>query len=400
MKFLTEQELGDIYEKCVEVLSKNGVEVKYPKALDLLAAAGAQVDRATEMVRFPKDVIQAAIDNVPRTVTLGATVIPDPVGRRFAESHSGSNMYYDTKLKRYREATVTDVAEFAQLQEQLPEATITSYPFPNDVPKQTADIYALRHHLENTAKPTVVLPLEADAIPYLFELLKVVHGSANDLSNRAPASIINSMVSPFIYKPIDLEAIMQGGRHGIPLQIATCTIAGVSSPITVAGHIVVAGTEILAGLVMAQMLNPGCPCIANPELAKLDMATGSAYIAGIEDYLCTAGVTQMAKEVFQVPVATKMITDSHAPDAQAAFEKGVGGYMGALSGADVLVGLGGTGAALGLSPLQLIMDDSFVTVIRRAAAGIAVNEDTLAMKDILSTKPGGTFLQNIHTVKH
>ena len=65
LKLLTTEEITTIYEKCQEVLSKKGMKIDHPHALKMLDKAGARVDFESRQVRFPKDIIKAALDNVP-----------------------------------------------------------------------------------------------------------------------------------------------------------------------------------------------------------------------------------------------------------------------------------------------------------------------------------------------
>jgi trimethylamine---corrinoid protein Co-methyltransferase len=395
---LSEGQLDQLHDVCVGLLRDNGVQIHHPEARALCLEAGAEVDAQSATVKFPADVVAAALRSAPSEITVGGVPIGgDSVG---AEVHAGANMYHDPLTGEHREATSADVREFARLQQVLPEVTIAAYPFPTDTPAATQDIHALRLHLEHTSKPTVVLSLEMGSIPYLFEMLQVVWGDATALKADPPVSMINSMASPFVFKAIDVETIRQAGLHGIPVQLATCTIAGVSSPATVAGHIAVAAAEILASIVLAQVMTPGAPCIANPMLAKLDMVSGSAYLCAVEDFLCSAAVVELARHKFGVPTATKLETDSCCLDEQTGFEKCLQPQLFLQSGCNVIVGLGSSASAMEDSPLQLIIDDAFMSVVRRANAGISTGAEQIALDDILDAGPGGEFLGRKHTRKH
>ena len=67
-KLITDSEVALLHEKCLYLLIHKGVSVEYPKALDILVKAGAQVDHATQMVRFPRDIIEAALQSAPQIV--------------------------------------------------------------------------------------------------------------------------------------------------------------------------------------------------------------------------------------------------------------------------------------------------------------------------------------------
>ena len=66
LELLTAEEVGDIHDKCLRYLSTKGVKVDHQEALRILDKAGARVDFDSQRVRFPKDVIEEALQTVPR----------------------------------------------------------------------------------------------------------------------------------------------------------------------------------------------------------------------------------------------------------------------------------------------------------------------------------------------
>ena len=72
MRFLTDDEKDLIHEQTLRVLEQAGIAYNLPEAIDLLAAAGAQVDRQTLRARVPRELVAAALQTVPRRVLLAA----------------------------------------------------------------------------------------------------------------------------------------------------------------------------------------------------------------------------------------------------------------------------------------------------------------------------------------
>ncbi len=71
-----------------------------------------------------------------------------------------------------------------------------------------------------------------------------------------------------------------------------------------------------------------------------------------------------------------------------------------LSGSDIIGQAGQLDTGKATSPIQLIIDNTIVKVIKRIISGVEVNDDTLAYQDILDTKPGNHFLEREHTMLH
>ena len=406
LKLLTTEEITTIYEKCQEVLSKKGMKIDHPHALKMLDKAGARVDFESRQVRFPKDIIKAALDNVPQRFLLAGRderhdiVLPDPNGAFHVRNGSGAFRYFDPESDVFRYATLADVKACAQFVEALDEIRFCAFPSPTDAPKQTADIHALKILFENTSKHINVQPYSAESVEYLLELAQVVAGSAA-LSMRPIISLSPNAFTPLGLKAYDVEVILQSTRLGVPIHCWSLPSAGATSPITIAGSILLMGVEILCMIVLSQLLQPGTPVIADPFPFTTDMATGNSLNSSVEVILTTAAAVEYIKSAYRVPVHTYGFgTDSPVTDGQASTETTLKGLMASLAGADLLSGAGMVESINGFSLIQLIVDHNLVSILRRLNKGIKVDDDTLAWKEILNTDPGGHFLERTHTLEH
>ena len=91
---------------------------------------------------------------------------------------------------------------------------------------------------------------------------------------------------PLRWTNLALEIFKRSAGHGIPTTINGEPMAGVSGPVTLAGSAAVGTAEILAGLVINQILEPGRPCVFNLGLAHtFDMRTSIAVTGGPENHL-------------------------------------------------------------------------------------------------------------------
>ena len=68
--YLSELEKDFLHEKTLEVLAKVGVAYNTPAAIELLASAGAEVDRDALTAKLTWDLIEPCLKTVPRTVLL------------------------------------------------------------------------------------------------------------------------------------------------------------------------------------------------------------------------------------------------------------------------------------------------------------------------------------------
>lgn len=72
----------------------------------------------------------------------------------------------------------------------------------------------------------------------------------------------------------------------------------------------------------------------------------------------------------------------------------------ALTGSNVIYGMGMLEMGMTMSYEQLLIDQEIVRMIRRIMQGIAVNKDTIALDVIQKVGPAGNYLGERHTLKY
>ena len=404
---LSESDISTIYEKCVEVLSGQGVKVDHELALERLGDAGAMVDVDTRMVKFTRETIEAALRSAPKEfVAKGGAekhdlLLPHPERSFYTSSCIQSMLYHDPDTGGFRDVTEDLFAEWCQLIEVLPNIDACAIQTPMDVPPETADVHGLNVQLQNTSKPLNVLAYCMESVPYLFELLLARAGSEEALRERPLLWFDPTSLSPLVYKDMDLETIMLCCKYGVPVAPCSLVLGGGTGPITPAGGALLVGVEVLAMIVMVQLLAPGHPVLASGYNSTLDMATGNANIASVETGLAQAAAAQFMKAAFGVPVLMASLwTDSYVSDGQTVMAKSLNATFNAMAGADVSYGAGRLGGSTLASPAQLVIDDRMTAILRRYVDGVQVDEDTLGLDAILQAGPGGHYIKLKHTLKH
>ena len=93
-----------------------------------------------------------------------------------------------------------------------------------------------------------------------------------------------------------------------------------------------------------------------------------------------------------------MLRDAKTLDAQAGFETGMIGTVTGLI-ADLMDGMQ-LDMDLVVDFPDLIFCDDCMAAVRRMAATLVIDEDTLALETMKDVGPGGTFLSQDHTFQH
>ena len=378
-KVLTAEEVGVICDKAKKILSDKGVQVDHEEVLKRLSKAGAQVDFATQMVRLPRNIIDAALKVVPRKFTYGGhsgqkdLTVPHPDGLFYTLINTGSRNYLDPETNDFRPLTLDNMREWAQLCEAVDEIDFCSINTPRDVPEETCDIHALKAVFENTRKHVILQPFSFDSVKYLFELAVAAAGSKEEFRKHPTISPFVPFNSPLLLADYNAEIMLQCAEHKAPITDDSLPSVGATSPVTIAGTVLLATVEILSVAVMAQLLGEGTPVIARPLVWGFDMATSRSIHGNIDTILADMAAVQVFKEGFQMPTMTYGFgNDSYLPDEEAAIQSAQRGLLVVPAGADVIGAAGRMNAMSASSPVQLMIDKGLVNIFKRSKKGARV----------------------------
>ena len=72
----------------------------------------------------------------------------------------------------------------------------------------------------------------------------------------------------------------------------------------------------------------------------------------------------------------------------------------AVTGSNVIYGMGMLEMGMTMSYEQLLIDEEYVRMIRRILQGIPVNKDTIGLDVIKAVGPAGNYLSQRHTLKY
>lgn len=408
LSFFNSEQVNYLRDKVFDLLEHHGVKLDpHPEMQRILIDAGVQVDKHTGTVKFPRPVMENFIAQAPQNFPLGARTenqvleLPRPDGTFYCRTGTGAHGWIEPESGATRKVRTTDLAAWAKLINQLDDINFIPYLFSNDVPVQTADIHGLATLLKNTDKHIWVQPYSTASIEHLIKMGEVVAGGRDVLKNNPVISMIACSLTPRAFKYMDIEIILQSSRAQLPIHACSLPGAGGTAPVTLPAVILLATAEILAMLGMAQAVVPGTPVVACPIIFSTDMRTGRSLQSSVEAIKCASGAVQFIKAAFNLPTHNYGSgTDAPFPDGQSMSERSVlSTFMGA-SGLDILGGAGQLEVATVVSPLQLIVDNEIVSMVRQIMKGLTFDDDNIAWEVLTETQPGDHFLVSEHTLRH
>jgi trimethylamine--corrinoid protein Co-methyltransferase len=292
---------------------------------------------------------------------------------------------------------VQDVCDSAKVLNALENATtITPFFTPQDVPGSLMALAMYRHTLPHTTKPVHGPGVQTAAeVRYMVRMARVI-GSPQEVLTFGI-----SPLSPLTFPDDVVEAIMETARNGVPLGPLPCPIAGATSPMSLAGSLTQQNAEVLASIVLAQLVHPGLPIIYCGRLDMMEPRTGFSVWGGVEGGLASAATVQIA-HAYGLPVNVYgFSTNAHTLDIQNGYERALNAIIPALAGADELSGIGEMEAGVMGSYAQMVCDDEIAASVHRLLRNFQVDEDSLAVDVIKAVMDGErNFLSQVHTVRY
>jgi len=395
---LTDEEVEAIHQATLRILSEVGIVLTQPEARQVLTGAGAMV--RDDQVLLPPDLVERAVAQCQRQVTIrgrsGQTVV---LGDGCLHWHNlgGARDVYDPHTDQCRPATIQDVRDSARLLDALDSATtITPFFTPQDVPGPLMSLAMYRYTLPHTTKP-----VQGPGVQTAAEVRRVARMAA---VVGPPAEVLTlgvSPVSPLTFPDDVAEAMMETARLGVPLGPLPCPTAGATAPMSLAGALAQQNAEVLASVVLAQLIRPGLPIVYCGRLAMMEPRTGVSVWGGVELGLASAATVQIGHR-YGLPVNVYgLSTNAHVLDLQNGYERALNAAVPALAGADELSGIGEMEAGVMGSFAQMVCDNEIAAGVRRLLQGLAVDEEALAVEVITAVMDGPrNFLGELHTVHY
>ena len=404
---LSPPELDRLREAVFAVLADVGVRFPLPRALDVLSAHGAVVDRSRDMARLPRRLVEGALATAPAEFTLCGR---DPScdlpldGRHCYLSNDASGVFViDPASGERRASTLADVADSARFCDALPEIAFAWGPIvaAGDVPVGPRALHEAAAVLANTTKHFQAVTCVGERpARLLVEMAAAVAGGADELRRRPPVSLVACPVDPLGNDAVSLEAGLVCAAAGVPCGVLSLTLGCGTAPATLAGNLVVNAAAVLADLVLLQLASPGAPVFFAGAPSVMDLRTGGYTGGGPEDDVLAAAATQLGHS-FGLPVNMgTMATGAKEPGWQAAVDDALSTAASVLAGADMMSGAGLLDGSRTLSYPHLVMETEVYRIAARLAEGFTVDDETLALDAIGRVGPGGTYLADPHTRRH
>ena len=405
VRFLDDGQLDRLQEATLHVLETVGVKFPDERSLEILASGGCRVDKATQVVTFPREVVSRAMATAPRTYTMAGR--KPEFDLRLAEGTS----YYtldgcgvaalDPGSGQERPSRKSDLEAQARVADWLPGIGFIWPTVSAQDHGRTSQLHELDAVYNNSVKHFQAMVMGERAARFAVEMATVVAGSREELRRRPVLSNLVCSVAPLAQDGPGLESALVMAEAGIPVGILSMPTLGTTAPSTSAGAFVVGDAECISGIVLLQLAFPGAPVFHSIMKAYADPRTGNYVGYSLNSGTARYAPVEIAHHWGLPSLAACFGTDAPRPGTWlAASDVAQDPVLGALSGAELVTGLGLDRTYTLLTPEGIILDYELYERARYAVMRLDVDDETLALDVIADVGPGGHYLAELHTRKH
>ena len=403
-RVLADGQVARVHFATLEVLERTGVVVHHSEARDMLAGAGATIAEKNR-VKLPAWLVEKALASAPSRVVLcnrnGERKLLLERERCYFGCSTDCFDYLDPVSGARRLFKPEDGRDMALVADFLPNISFANRAgWGIGIREGLRERIQFKQLLTILSKPMGIGCGDIDVLRDVLAMAEIVVGGREALA-RAPFVFHTAEpTSPLQHGQDALDRLFLCADWGIPFVYYPMPMMGTSTPASFASTLAVGSAEVLSGLVLHQLRDPGAPFIYGSISTIMDMRSGVCSYGAPEMDLMVAAMTQLSHYYGLPMYGTAGCSDAPEVDAQAGAEVLASVLFALLSGANLVHDVGLIGHCTAVGPEMLVLADEIIEMARRACQAIEVSDETLLLDQIDRVGPGGSHLAEEHTLTH
>ena len=400
---LSPEGLAAIDDGAMRILEEIGIDFLHEDAKAHLKAAGADVDPATNRVRFDRALVREWVAKAPSsfTITPRNPQREVPIGGRHQVFTNVSSPPNASRLGRARRPCTRgrfrDLCKLTQYFTCIHMAG--GYPVePVDIHPAVRHLDCVRDKLVLTDKVVHTYSLGAGRVEDAIEMVRIAGGLGDEEFDARPRMFTNiNSTSPLIHDTPMLDGAMRLAKRGQVVIVTPFTLAGAMAPVTLAGAIAQQTAEALSAIVLLQQVNPGAPVVMGSFTSNVDMKSGAPAF-GTPEYMRATQMSGQIARRYGLPMRASNACAANCPDAQAAWESAFSLWACTSGHANVVYHAAGwLEGGLCASYEKFVMDCETLQQMIAYNKPIGVTEDDIAVEAIAEGNIARHFFGIQHT---
>ena len=400
---LIQEVLTEIHNHTIDILSRRGFRFSWPEAVEIFKKHGFRT--SDDIVYFTGDQVEEALASVPSEVTILAR---DPQHSLKLDLDTvafglGRGAIYMLDIYGgHRQSTMADLIQASKLAQQLPEVQHWQpLVFPNDIPNEHVPMALTRTMLTYQTKPDLIAgPRELGLVLLAFGGVKTKDAIEMSRKGYSYGQATVNVLSPLTLPESACRLLVEFVQIGLATQITPMPLAGSTAPCTLMGVVIQQNCEVLAPLVLSQLVNPGCPMLYGNMGSGSDMRSMGGSFGSPESRLVEQIAGKMAKHYGLLSRGGIGITDSGYEGFQAGAEALLQAQNAIACRSNLAIGMGIMGGYMGASLIKIMLDAELVNYVRSFYRKIDLTEKSTAADIIADMSFDGNYVTSAHTLNH
>ena len=401
MQTFTRQELDMLHNASMEILDRTGMDFNHEKTARLFKSHGIKTE-GTKVFLTEKQVL-AALDTVPSKFKIHARNPEKSVDvgeDSFIFMPTGGAPNVAEPDGSQRPATLADFINCCKLVHTSDQLDMGGYIMvqPNDIPAETSHLDMISNYFLFCDKPVFGGSATVTAALDTIEMAGLFFGGKEALKQKPVMNAVANVASPLQFSEEQTEVIVAMAEYNQPTILTNMILAGASGSISLPSLLALQNAEILAGIVLSQLVSPGAPVVFGSTSAPMDMKTMTSAVGASETLKIANATTQLARYYKLPSRCGGGLTDAHLPDGQAFAESALMLSTVVRNGVNVVYhSCGQMGSFISMSFEKWMIDEEICKTVRELICPIDLSPDSFDTDLIHDIGIGGQYLTHPKT---
>lgn len=400
MNYQTER-MMQLHKAAMEIVETVGMKFHHPRAIEILKEHGIRCEE--NVAYFTEEQLMYWVRKAPFCFTLygndekyncnfgGHEVNPaPPYGAPYITEPDGKR----------RAATTQDYVDFIKLFEANDNYKTNGGPIVaiDEVEPRLGALAMWYAAYTHSQKVMMIHTGDKAVMDALIEASETAWGGKEALKEKPRMFTIVDVNSPMQFGNQMTETLIALAEAGQAFTVANCSMAGSTSPVTLAGTVALIIAENLPVIALAQMVRPGTPVLLGSQSCTADMATGQIAGGSPEGALCYKYAADLAAFYGLPSRGGGAITDSKIVDPQSGYESMITLMACYENHMNMIIHAAGILNGYNAVSFEKVLQDfEILNYAKRYVREFDINEETLALDCIKEVGHSGEYLTSEHT---
>ncbi|MBN1316602.1 MAG: trimethylamine methyltransferase family protein [Anaerolineales bacterium] len=403
ISILDPAELEKIQNKSLQLLEEVGIAVGDPECRDILVRNGAKSVGQSDTVRLPREMVLEAVSQLTGAFSvydMHNVPIPLPSVRPLAGSRVRMPRFLEYGAKDSRQVCRQDSTNLCQLTAHLSQykwTVVIDTPASDGLPGLDLE-ETMGRAFAITGHPVFTAPTTETGMQRVIELASAACESG-DVDKTPCTGVAVNTTSPLQMAGEECRVFRRAVEAGVPIDVEPMTVAGATTPFTLAGTLVVGNAEVLYMLCLANTIRPGAKVMESTVGSVMNMKEANLSLAAPESMLLASAQAALTRLHGLPTMRMGGYSDPYYLDIQTGIEKTAFTLMIVLSGADMVL-MGGTlKDAAHNSYESLLIDHDIWELVDRCTTEIVIDEERLAYETARTVGIGNSYMETDNTIR-